>query len=355
MRSRGTPSGARQEPLPQIADLLERGDTDAANRLQDLAVTGDRAVSKAARRALYLLGERGVTPAAPAPRPTPPAAAAHSPAMRSYATLSDVGDDWSLVLVRDDQYGGNPVFATVDVSMGVVSGAAQRKVPGRELEAYLKRATRSDEGLVAEVPHTAAHRLLLNAEDRMRRAARPMPPALHAVTEPLRALPEPPSLDQILVALGVPPAADDHSFSRDAAAMLREPWFRPWFVDTKRAEPWTDRLLQALRTPLVLTRAQLTAVAERVVRQATDDLIGGETALAFRERLERSALVLWCGGHAEAARAAVYHAAQIREGQPPHEVGVLYSLVHRTITAIAEMRERERSKRPEEASPIIVP
>src|SRR5437762_1757840 len=63
------------DPLAEVADLSRQRTAEAAARLQDLGGSPDRAVSKAARKALYALKQAGIIlPDAPhTPVASPPA------------------------------------------------------------------------------------------------------------------------------------------------------------------------------------------------------------------------------------------------------------------------------------------
>lgn len=306
--------------LPEeIASLLERGDTAAADELQVIAASATSDSAKAARRALHLLDLRGIRPTPRVPDTSEKPIVADSPASRKPQTgwqvgllvESDPGGDITFAMARSESSGGILVFV-VDAS-GVIVKVAEHPATVQEF--------------VAQLPVVGDRRLLSAqipadyARYRIHEAAR--------VTNELNAL-RPIGLSQALQTIG----PCDRTFDRalvyesldvggvvelptDSKADVREAHTILNTLETDGSQAFVIPAIERLTSSLVLTDQQLRDELSRLFRSAANRMMPAPVYEQALRRLEDHALLHYLNGDTASARSILWHAAQGRRAGEP--------------------------------------
>ena len=343
-----------------LVERLGRTPTDdRAVALRALATgaeeRGWRAVAKAARRALYLLGQRGVAVPAP-PAPSGPALPrALEPALEGYVSAIDGRGDRLVWLVRPRREGGLLVLTSLVNEPGGLRDVAIAQLARKEL-ARMRRDLATRHGLRL-VPADGAYCDALLAEAFERARARAVQgigeyPAYRArmLARPVAPL-APPLATRVLAPDEVAsPAAVARS-----AALLDEPEFASWLVDRAALAPYLEEMTAARESPLLLTRPQQQERIERVIGRALRELFIDTGGAAYRRRLEEMAYYLQASDRpvlavaAAAAAAALAASTHGGEGIPFFE-----ALVRRSIAAHAN-EDARRAEREAGSSLLVKP
>jgi hypothetical protein len=355
IRSRRTERPADVALPAEVAALKAQGDTEAAARLRDLAASEDRALAKAARRALYTLKQAGIEPPPTSAMPAPPPAAPRpNIARQAFATSVDGSGAQMLIFLQDDPYGGSPWMAQFVVHYGQgLKGVGGRKMPRREVEELLDQMREKEDDLVVEIPVDYARHLLQEAVARNIETRRPLPDRYTEVAPragtPERDYPRPLIYDH----LDVEAVRRDLSIFHEPERLFEQRFFQGWFLDLDTARPWADRFVESQHTRLHLEPYQLSQRADRVVEQAADELLADQGLPDWRRRLEENALVLHLSGRTDEAKQALCQALTLTKNLPPHTVSFARALTRRTIEAILALQEEKEDDEEDEEPGLI--
>jgi hypothetical protein len=346
-----------ESPLPEpIVQLLARRDQDAATALQQMTLDEDRAIAKAARRALYLLKQEGIEPP-PLPIQGAGLLAAARPVVtvRAFMTSLSGGGDYSLLFMREDSIAGSPMLISYHLSDRLgVQDLVGKKVPRDSAEEILS-SWRSEERnwLFAEVPVDYARFLVAESAALNRASRKLLPEGFYHLTElvgaPERNYSEPP----IYSLIDAEQVKSDYSISHNPERFLEERPMRSWFVELSAILPWKTKYQQAQQTRLVLSPAQQAQMGARVLDEATDALFPAETIQLLQRRLEMNALVFYHAGSQTLARQALYHALSLRTERAAHTQPFLAALTRRTIAQLIALEEQQTAGR-QRGSPDII-
>lgn len=314
---------------PAAATLLAALEPDAPTR----------AARKAIRRALYVLGQRGVAvPERPAPAPEPPRAAPAD--VEGLVSHVDGRGDRLVWLVRGpllvaaqlNEPDGLRDVQLADVTRKQLRAARQQL----EKDAHL-RLVPADwqvlDALLVEAHERAApaadrHRDYLRVRPRLT-SAPPLPPA------------EPVSRH------AMPATADEaEALVADSAALLALPELVTWWPSPEALAPWLEEINGVRDSPLVVSRAAQEERVREVIRRA---IVGLVQPAVFARRLEGTAYVLAETARAAPARQALATAAALR-ARPDHVADLPFavSYVERALgqvlaSATADEEEAARS------------
>ncbi len=367
------------EPLPEtgktVDALLAEATPEAAAQLLALAENApDKAARKAARAALYRLGQRGVTPAETAARLRAAATTGNPQArdaterLRAYASAFDGEGNYLLFFLVPDRDGGHSSLLQILSSdiLGVREFRAQRFAP-RDLNEILDWYRRQLETGTAwaEIESGEGLARLEEARRTTREAGRVSPPGFLDVAARLGDFAP-------ATTPGAPPAsaaqadttgddaetptkrADAETEKADAlaaaldpasAALFALPWFEPWFLSVQDVLLWLLDWRKASEANDAPRQAQVVADAAR-------EMMISEVRARYQTRLERSAAILRLRGEENAARLAELHAGQLAAYREPSEEKAeeaelppfLLGLTRRTLDAGLEIARAEAEK-----------
>jgi len=350
--SGGDPPDDRVAPLldgpdaAALADALgELGGEGAARLLAERAATsGERAVRKALRRALFRLGQRGVAVPIVEPAPQPPPVV--GPELEGFVSAFDGRGDRLIWLVRARSAGGVELLAAEvnepaglrDVRLVEASRKDLRAARERLQKETGLRLVPADwrvlDALVVEAHERAG------APDRQRDYLRlrprlvSTPPA--TPTEPRSAQAHPPTEDERPALLA------------DPAPLLALPELRTWWPRPEAAAPFVEELTAVRDSPIVLGRMQQEERLAAVLARAAAELFPPD---AVARRLEGTAYVLAETGRGAAARQALAAAQELRAGTRPADVPLLRALLQQ---ALGTLLASEESRRQEERRGSLV-
>jgi len=289
----------------------------------------DRAVRRAAKRALYRLAQRGVVPAPPA-APRPVVERRRERATRAWLSGVDGSGSRAAWIVFEGAYGGLRLCSLIlNDTLGiaeVAGGDITRKRLDRELAGlresqklpWVETDPARAVGLVAEA-------LSLHA------AQATSPPAAFAPWRTLFAsapIADWPSL----------PAAPDPSLLDRSAALLERPELAGWFLDPESVQSDAVELLQTRESRLVLSDQLKAEREEAIVDGVIERELGDAARRLWARRLAEMALVLDGAEQPEPAALARAVAAALAAGSPePRRLAFVRALASRTLEIAGEV------------------
>ena len=329
-----------------VETLLAESTTDAAARLRDLAeTTSEKDTRKAARRALYLLSQKGVVP----PATIIPSAAASlttkaRPPLTAWASAYDGAGNRLLFLSWPNADGGSPTFlqALLNDAEGV-RDMETRRATRRDLDERIQGfAAQLESGIaLAEIAPDYGRFLIHQARTRSREQRRMTPTGfidlLNVIGEPENDYPTAPVWEQmteeaVRADMEAPPAAD----------LFKLPWFEPWFLDVNDVVPWLSDVYEVIGDKNLSEDAQEQGM-EAVAQNAARDLFNADVKAQYVRRLEENADILLRRGREMEARQTLHNALALRDVATAAESEFAVLLVQRTMQAAIEMM-RQRTQ-----------
>ena len=324
----------------EIASLLAQNTPEAAARLSDLAqATSDKNTRKAARRALYLLAQGGITPPPSAPVPRVPNSDLARTDLQAWASAFDGAGNRLLFLTWPGPDGGSPAFLQCLVSdTEGVRDIETRRISRKELAERLRGFEAQLEAGIALAPIEADYgrALLHQARALNQQTWRATPPGFLDV---LRVIGSPPaafSSSPIRDAIFRDDVHNDASLPRDPAALFALPWFDAWFLDINQVTGWLAPLQNLLTHP-GKNDAVIQEVMADAARDGADRLFATSLKGLYIHRLEESADILRRREQITPARQALFHADALREARTGSASPFAVLLIHRTMQAALEM------------------
>lgn len=323
-----------------VETLLAQADVEAAAQLRVIAEsTEDKNTRKAARRALYLLSQRGIAPPPPAPQSTISTPSASSrPLLSAWASAYDGAGNRLVFLTWTNADGGHPSFlqALLNDEAGV-RDMDTRRISRRELDERLEGYAAQLEGgiALAEIAPDYGRFLLHQARELSRQARHQTPTGfvdlLNALGEPEQAYPTAPVWQRVTEAevraeADAPPAAD----------LFQLPWFQAWFLDVNDVVPWLSDIYEVILDSDASEDAKKQGL-EDVARKAAAELFDDDRSDRYARRLEETADVLHRRGREPEAKQALRHALDLREAASGGDSEFAVALVQRTMQAAIEM------------------
>ena len=325
--------------------LLAEATPEAAARLREIAeTTPDKDTRKAARRALYLLSQKGVLPPATSAAVQPVShAATLRDGLRAWASAYDGAGNRLLFLTWPDPYGGSPTFLQTLVSDGEgVRDLDTRRIGRSELAQRLEGfAAQLEAGIaLAEIEPDYGRFLLQQARtlNRQRRTQTPVGflDALRVIGDPEQEYAHSPVWDAI-----TPDAiTNDADIDRDPAALFALPWFDAWFLDVNDVVPWLGAIYD-VRGQSDLSEDAQKEKLDTTAREAAHALLTGEMAARYTHRLEESADILRRRNRDAQARQALVHALSLQAADSAADSPFAVLLVQRTMHAAIEMMRNQ--------------
>lgn len=363
-----------------MAELLAQATPAAADLLQELAETMTaKEMRKAARRALYLLSQRGIVPhsvpraltASSSSRTNPSETGrsslveskisgsgqftrlsyggslnkserAEQHATRVYASVFDGAGNRVLFLTWPDPDGGSPTFSQLLINDEVgVKDIATARLSRRTLAARLEEFSEQRETGIAvnEIELDYGRFLLHQARSLNQRHGQRTPPGFLDILSLIGETQENYTNSPVWNVISPQEVRKDAELPHDPAALFRLIWFEPWFMDVEDVTPWLQPvldisiLLQYVSVSEALQRRKL----DKIAKEAAVSLFNAETRARYVSRLEESADILRRCEHEKEARQALFHAMNLRDAKTPAKSPFAVLLVQRTLQAAVEM------------------
>ena len=324
-------AGLREDVLDGVVAAFAAEHAAAALPLLTRLAAGgaDRAVRRAAKRALYRLARRGVTAeSAPAPRPVIERLRARA----TRAWLSGIDGSWSRAawIVFETAWGGLRLCSLILNDTLGIAEVAGGDITKKRLDRELTTLRASQKLPWVETDPARAVGLVAEALG-LHETQATAPPAAFTPWRPLFAsspAAEPPPL----------PASPDPALVERSATLLERPELAGWFLDPESVQSDAVELLEARESRLVLSDALKAeregAITDRVIERELD-------AAALRRwtrRLGEMALVLDAVGEPEPAALARAAAAALEAGRPePRRHPFVRALTARALEVAGEV------------------
>jgi hypothetical protein len=333
------------EPNAPVQALLVEGTPEAAARLRDLAeTTPEKDTRKAARRALYLLSQKGILPAVTQATVQP----AFHPGtgrdgLRAWASAYDGAGNRLLFLTWPDPDGGSPTFLQTLVSDEEgVRDMDTRRIGRGELAQRLEGfAAQLEAGIALAEIEPDYGRFLLHQARTVNQQRRSRTPAgfldvLKVIGEPTQEYTHSPVWDVL-----TPDAIrNDADIDRDPAALFALPWFDAWFLDVNDVVFWLG-VIYDVRGQSDLPEDVQKQKLNDTAREAADTLLTGELSARYTRRLEESADILRRRSRDAQARQALVHALSLKTASSAADSPFAVLLVQRTMQAAVEMMRNQ--------------
>jgi hypothetical protein len=325
----------------RIATLTAAATPEAAAELRDLAdSTTDKQTRKEARRALYLLSQKGCRPTPRAPQSAAPAEARET--LRCWASVFDGAGNRMLLFLLPDPDGGSPTLLQILINDEVgIKDIGSRRLPRREVDTLIGNLEgQLEQGLaLAEIEPDYGRWLLEQAREINRRQRRMTPegfldflPRIGAPHHPVEASP-------IYDFFDAKDVRADQSFPHEPEALFALPWFEPWFFAVEDVLPWLVRLREGEQGVVVVPESVKRDRHERLIADALAALMPPEIRADYVHRLEESADILRRRGETTAAKQAFLQAQGLKDARIVAESPFARTLLDRTLDAAREMIE----------------
>ena len=329
----------------RIAALLAIADADAAGELLRIAeTTNSKESRKAARRALYLLSQKHITPSAPIGRsaPVPVSHFRKEPTpFVAYASSVDGAGNSTVSIVVTDPDSGSPLLYQVLLNdeVGIRDYFIER-ISRRALQAHAEMLfAQLDDGIAfAEIEVDYAIQQIRDTREINRSLGTQSPSGFLDVVEALGEPKETTSVsavhDKLYTVFSKEDLLSDISFSASPEAFFDLLWFHSWFLPAELMLPWINATDEGEFGEIV-GKGDRNSALKRMVATASSVLMDQELCDRYVYRLEASADILSRRGRTMEARFALYHALNLREkGSESH---FATTLIGRTAIAALEM------------------
>ena len=332
----------------RVEALLKEATTEAATALAELGrAARSKEARKAARRALYLLSQRGL-------RPVPEASAVDAlpdaPALdrvRAYATSYDGAGNRILFFEIAEQDGGHPMAVQMLVNdlLGLQTCDSARLTRNDLRRRIQQMEQLQTEGLAfVEIPADYGRQLLEEARDLLRRQNKQSPPGFLDLLPRLGVQSHNDFGSPFYEALSIEKLRAD-VMSEDPAALFELKWFENWFFaveDVLRAlEDW-ERLVVV---PAESDVDDLQEQREAIVRELATSLFTPVVRSRYVRRLEDSADILYRLSHFADAKLALVQAQELAAEGAVADVPFARALVERTLVAGLAIQNEKRAER----------
>ena len=337
--------------MERIEELLALGSREAASELRDLAeATSEKEQRKAARKALYLLSQKGILPFEKAAVVASPAkVAAPTEGLQAYASTFDGAGNFLLFFLIPSAEGGSPLFArfVLNDSTGIHDGASER-LPKREIPARLEvYETQLEEGLALAEIEADYGRWLLEEGRALTREVGKQTPTGFLELAPRIGTPQQEYTEFTLPAPLTPEdLMTDAEISHDPNDLFDLAWFSTWFYETEEVYPWLKKMAQLRQELGEEATAEVTQERRSAIeREAMTALMPLEVRECFIRRLAHSADILFRRGKVVEAKQAFYQALDLARETPAVEVPFAQILFARSLAVTLQFLKREQEQR----------
>ena len=274
--------------VARLARVADEAHAAALRRVEaDAARAGPKAVVKAARRALYLLGQRGVT--VPEPERIEPARRLAAPgSLEGYVSAIDGRGDRLIWLVRPQREGGLLVLTAIVNEPAGLRDASLAELPRKTLRRMERDLQASHRLRMVAADGAYCDALLAEGFARARAAGTggvgEYPTFRARLTSAEPAPRDPPLAARVLGEAGRDVA--------DGARLLDELEFTTWRLERPALAAYVAEIAAVRESPLVLSRPQQEERVRAVVARALRELFAEDGGAAYRRRLEEMAYYL---------------------------------------------------------------
>ena len=325
------------DALTEIDALLKTATTEAANALQEIAEKSDsKGTKKAAKRALYLLSQKGIAPSekravlAFLPKNAAPEI------QRFLMSNIDGAGNQMLWFILPDAYGGRPSLLSVLWSdeVGVKDWFAT-KTTRDDLDERIGDYEFKSGGLFADAEPDYGRWLVAQARAINRAQFTVTPPGfldyLPRIGEPQKQYDAPP-LEEM-------PTAEtleaDETFPREADALFAHPFFEMWFLGMDVVFPELAQWIKTMAEKSEAGPDEMLSLQKGMIESITEKVLTPEMQAQSVNRLLLNALVLWKNDEETPAKQCLYHAHKMQTDIIHSEFA--NTLVGRTLAAAREM------------------
>jgi hypothetical protein len=290
---------------------------------------GERAVRRAAKRALYRLSQRGIA-AAPAPPPRPIVERQGERAVRAWLSGIDGSGSRATWIVFEGTWGGLRLCSLILNDTLGITEVAGGEITRKRLERELAALRASQKLPWVETDPARAVGLVVEALA-LHEAKATAPPTAFAPWRPLfasAAAPEPPAL----------PASPDPALVEQSAALLERPELAGWFLEPESVQGDALELLEARESRLVLSDQLKAEREDAIVTRVIERRFDEAACRLWARRLAEMAFVLDAVGEAGPAAMARAAAAALQAGtQEPRRHPFVRALTARALEIAGEV------------------
>ena len=327
-----------------IQRWTEEATAESAAHLEALAgATANKETRKSARRALYLLSQRGILPSGEGRSLEPDRYdGERKETMRAWASAYDGAGNRLFLLVFAPTNGGSATVAQIvgNDALGILNVTLERKRL-RDIFPLMERLEGNiDDGLaVAEIEPDYARQLIerfrrLNLQ-RCKTTPAGFLDLLPRIGTASRTLEKLPVYEHIGVANG---GASD-TVPSDPTDLFKLVWFDPWFFAVEDVRPWLRRWIEADSSGTVTAEKTRQDLKRAIAIEAATALITDHVRSLYITRLEESADVLRRRGRVTEARQALVHGLALKSDTPIGDIPFAEALAARTLEAAAQITQ----------------
>lgn len=316
-----------QLPSPHSASYL----------LEILQRTGDKAIKRAVKKALYLLGIRGIPVKAVPRAEAQPIKVAEREEGWAISTGIDYLGGRLIWAARPRPLSGLYLFeATIRDTVGITAFATY-ETNRKGFRQFRERILGEEGWLTAEMDYEYACFLLEEAYNANMRSGNPAP----AEYLEWRARLRPPSYGRALIYRLLDPSEADPEHlpigSLNRALEIKE--LKGWLVEPHRLKDYLKRIEEINESRLVLSKEQKASIIEAVYEKGARELFDEELRRVYRRRLEEMAALFYLKGRRDDAKAALATALSLERDSPLLPVNPFaLELVRRGMTYLMQLR-----------------
>jgi len=333
--------------LEKIEELQKAGTQDAANELLALTETlDDKSAVKAAKRALYLLSQKGIVPEPKTPKPeAKPEVQTEN--VRVYASSYDGEGNSLMLFVEPDKDGGSPYVTQVLVNdQSGIRNFGGGKLSRQELNERVTRfQSQLDNGIAfVEILPEEGRRVLQQVQS-VHNSSRGRTP--RGFAEWATKLGVQKGKPETLLTLSDELTTAESDTEPEADALFNLPYFETWFFDQSLGIGLLNNLSQTGKVGNDVSEEERNAALLQVMRNAATDIFAPTVREVFRKRLEYSASILWRLDKKDEAALALAHARKLQSETPSADIAFARTLCERTMWAAYEMHKRAEQEKAE--------
>ncbi len=323
-----------------IPQLLEAATAEAADALQSLSLSSpDKETRKEAKRALYRLKQKGISPAEVSHGGA--SFSSFSPIAQTLATVMDGAGNQLLWFVFTDLHGGSPTLfsALVSDETGVKDFVASRMTRTQIQEQVQSSVSSEHEGVsFAEVGLDHGRARLLKAQEINRRLRKMTPKGFLEWAQRVGTEEAAEAESPVWSRMSRESLENDPDLDRSPETFFETPLFSPWFLDVDSVANWTMGWAFANGNFAELTEKfdRETVLRECIAAMITPDLIE-----RYRDRLTETAYILQLSEQTDLARRALAFALALERASEPAEQPFLRALIERSLDASVEMLQHQ--------------
>ena len=305
----------------------------------------DKSIGKAAKRALYLLSQKGIMPEAKSSATLSKTKTAGDD-LRVYASAYDGEGNSLLLFVEPDKDGGSPYVTQILVNdLGGIRDFGGSKLARQELKERIERFQSQLQNGIAfvEIMPNEGRRILQQAHSLHNQSQGLSPRGFvewaQKIGVELHGLPE------ILLELPVELTTQTSPETPDTKALFALPYFETWFLDSEVGNGILSLLYGTGKFSADASQEERDEAMLAVMQKAATDIFTAEVRSIFAKRLEYSAAIIWRLDEKDGAELAWAHAVQLKAETPSAEIEFSRAICERTMWAAYEMYKREQQEK----------